>query len=284
MVLEAGGSRPLVHPNKICTFRFSTIRFDLLEWRSVIAPLAQLVEQRTLNPQVLGSNPRGGTIVMYEMNAIILCGGQGIRLRPLTEDIPKPLVHVRGRPIIDFIIEFLRNQNVTEITIAGGYLVEKLEQHFVDDNHVKVIDTGDCDIIERLKLLLTDDTKETLVVYGDTLSDVNLKELVEAHQNSRREVTVTVWPLKSSFGVFDLDASSNVTSYAEKPELDKWINIGYFVLSKSAINNLQKFTSFEAFLSDLTSRRQLHAFQHRSIQATINSWTELEEAESELIC
>ena len=65
VVLEAGGSRPLVHPNKICAFRFSTIRFDLLEWRSVIAPLAQLVEQRTLNPQVLGSNPRGGTICKF---------------------------------------------------------------------------------------------------------------------------------------------------------------------------------------------------------------------------
>ena len=62
MVLEAGGSRPLVHPNKICCF--SVFAFDLLEWRSVIAPLAQLVEQRTLNPQVLGSNPRGSTIVI----------------------------------------------------------------------------------------------------------------------------------------------------------------------------------------------------------------------------
>ena len=85
------------------------------------------------------------------MNAIILCGGQGIRLRPLTADIPKPLVPVRGRQIIDFIIEFLRNQNVTEITVAGGYLVEKLEQHFSNDMQVKVIDTGDCDIIDRLK-------------------------------------------------------------------------------------------------------------------------------------
>ena len=221
---------------------------------------------------------------MYEMNAIILCGGQGIRLRPLTEDIPKPLVRVRGRPIIDFIIEFLRNQNVTEITIAGGYLVEKLEQHFVDDNHVKVIDTGDCDIIERLKLLLAGDANETLILYGDTLSDVNLADLLSTHHKSKCEATVTVWPLKSSFGVFDLDASSNVTIYAEKPELDKWINISYSVLSKSAINNLQKFTSFEAFITDLTLHNQLHAFQHRSIQATINSRAELEEAESELIC
>ncbi|GBL21390.1 bifunctional protein GlmU [Acidimicrobiaceae bacterium] len=114
---------------------------------------------------------------MYEMNAIILCGGQGIRLRPLTADIPKPLVPVRGRPIIDFIVEFLRNQNVTDITLAGGYLVEKLEQHFLGDNHVKVIDTGDCDIIDRLKLLLSGDVTETLVLYGDTLSDVNLTDL-----------------------------------------------------------------------------------------------------------
>jgi NDP-sugar pyrophosphorylase family protein len=217
---------------------------------------------------------------MYEMNAIILCGGQGIRLRPLTVDIPKPLVPVRGRPIIDLIIEFLRNQAVTEITVAGGYLVDKLEQHFEGDQAVKVVDTGDCDIIERLKVLLIDGASETLVAYGDTLSDVNLKELLKAHQSSGREVTVTVWPLKSSFGVFDLDGYSNVTSYAEKPELDKWINIGYFILSQLAIKNLQQFKSFEAFLSDLTLRNQLHAFKHRGIHVTINSRAELEEAEN----
>ena len=142
---------------------------------------------------------------MNEMNAIILCGGQGIRLRPLTADIPKPLVPVRGRPIIDFIIEFLRNQNVTEITVAGGYLVEKLEQHFSNDMQVKVIDTGDCDIIDRLKSLLAGEANDTLVLYGDTLSDVNLTDLLSAHHESKCEATVTVWPLKSSFGVFDLD-------------------------------------------------------------------------------
>ena len=254
--------------------------FDLLEWRSVIAPLAQLVEQRTLNPQVLGSNPRGGTIVMYEMNAIILCGGQGIRLRPLTADIPKPLVPVRGRPIIDLIIEFLRNQNVTDITVAGGYLVEKLEQHFLSDNQVKVIDTGDCDIIDRLKLLLVGDANETLVLYGDTLSDVNLVDLLSAHRKSKCEATVTVWPLKSSFGIFDLDETSRVTQYEEKPELDKWINIGYFVLSKSAISALRQFKTFEEFLASLTSRRQLRAFKHRGMHITINSRAELEEAEN----
>jgi NDP-sugar pyrophosphorylase family protein len=221
---------------------------------------------------------------MYEMNAIILCGGQGIRLRPLTADIPKPLVPVRGRPIIDLIIEFLRKQDVTEITVAGGYLVEKLEQHFVDDNQVKVVDTGDCDIIDRLKLLLAGDPTETLVLYGDTLSDVNLVDLLSAHHKSNCEATVTVWPLKSSFGVFDLDETSRVANYEEKPELDKWINIGYFVLSKSAISALGQFKTFEEFLKSLTSRRQLHAFRHRGIHVTINSRAELEEAESELIC
>ena len=235
---------------------------------------------RTLNPQVLGSNPRGGTIVMNEMNAIILCGGQGIRLRPLTADIPKPLVPVRGRPIIDFIIEFLRNQNVTDITVAGGYLVEKLEQHFSSDMQVKVIDTGDCDIIDRLKSLLAGEANDTLVLYGDTLSDVNLTDLLSAHHESKCEATVTVWPLKSSFGVFDLDESSRVTKYEEKPELDKWINIGYFVLSKSAIAALAQFKTFEAFLASQTSRRQLHAFKHRGIHITINSRAELEDAEN----
>ena len=213
-------------------------------------------------------------------SAIVLCGGEGIRLRPLTADIPKPLVPVRGKPIVDFIVEFLRNQSVTDITIAGGYLVEKLEQHFKGTEYVNVVDTGNGDIITRLKQLLGTNADEILVLYGDTLSDVNLLALLDAHRLSGCEATVTVWPLKSSFGVFDLDIQSKVVKYQEKPELDKWINIGYFVLSRSAIENLNSFLTFEEFLLDLTSRNQLHAFQHRGLHVTVNSRAELEEAEN----
>ena len=213
-------------------------------------------------------------------SAIVLCGGEGIRLRPLTADIPKPLVPVRGKPIVDFIVEFLRNQGVTDITIAGGYLVEKLEQHFKGTECVNVVDTGNGDIITRLKQLLGTNADETLVLYGDTLSDVNLLALLDAHRLSGCEATVTVWPLKSSFGVFDLDIQSKVVKYQEKPELDKWINIGYFVLSQTAVTRLNAFATFEEFLNDLTLRGQLHAFQHRGIHVTVNSRAELDEAEN----
>ena len=244
--------------------------------------MVNLTKKNAFTECALTSNHIGNDIVLDKINAIVLCGGKGIRLRPLTVDIPKPLVQVRGKPIIDFIIEFLRNQNVTDITVAGGYLVEKLEQHFFIDDQIKVIDTGDCEIIERLKSLLVggevNDT--TLVLYGDTISDVNITHLISAHRESKCEATVTVYPFKSSFGIFDLDDSSRVTKYEEKPELDKWINIGYFVFSKSAIEALMQFKTMEAFLENLVSRRQLHAFKHRGIHTTVNSIAELEDAEN----
>ena len=73
---------------------------------------------------------------MTSLHAIVLCGGRGMRLRPLTEDLPKPLVPVRGRPIIDYIIDHLTASGVSNIMLAGGYLVDKLAHHF-QDSHVQ---------------------------------------------------------------------------------------------------------------------------------------------------
>ena len=210
--------------------------------------------------------------------AIVLCGGQGIRLRPLTNDVPKALVPIHGKPIIDYIVHFLRGQGIDEITIAGGYLVERLMEHF-HGTDIDVIDTGEVDIIERIRALVHQDEESVLVLYGDTLSDVSISQLLAGHQRSGAMASVTVWPLQSNFGLFELDQSDFVTSYQEKPTLDKWINIGYFVLSRSVYSQLSSFTTFESFLSSLTTNGHLHAHRHSGLHVTVNSRSELEDAE-----
>ncbi|MFZ9731707.1 MAG: nucleotidyltransferase family protein [Ilumatobacteraceae bacterium] len=213
--------------------------------------------------------------------AIVLCGGKGVRLRPLTHDLPKPLIQVRGRPIINFIVDHLISQGVHDITLAAGYKAEMLESHFRGSN-VSVIDTGDQDIAKRIKQLDNGSEGDVLVLYGDTLSDVNFAQLIDSHRSANLPATVTVWPLRSSFGLFSLDETSRVTKYEEKPVLDRWINIGYFVLSRSALDTVCNADSFEAAIQHLVSSKSLNAFPHHGLHVTVNTRSELEEAETAL--
>ncbi|MFM7306536.1 MAG: NDP-sugar synthase [Actinomycetota bacterium] len=218
-----------------------------------------------------GSTPR----------AIVLCGGQGVRLRPLTYDLPKPLIQVRGRPIIDFIVDHLRSEHINDITLAAGYKAEMLIEHFRNSD-VKVVDTGDQDIAHRIRQLDDGSAGDTLVLYGDTLSDVDFTGLLDSHRRAGLSATVTVWPLRSSFGLFKIDDKSRVASYEEKPVLDRWINIGYFAFSRAALNVVCSSTSFEGALRRLVADGALNAFPHHGLHVTVNTRSELEDAETAL--
>ena len=213
--------------------------------------------------------------------AIVLCGGKGVRLRPLTHDLPKPLIQVRGRPIINFIVDHLISQGVHDITLAAGYKAEMMETHFRGSN-VSVVDTGDQDIAKRIRQLDNGSKDDVLVLYGDTLSDVNFAQLIDSHRSANLPATVTVWPLRSSFGLFSLDESSRVAKYEEKPVLDRWINIGYFVLSRSALDVVCSADTFEVAIQHLVSSKSLNAFAHHGLHVTVNTRSELEEAETSL--
>jgi len=213
--------------------------------------------------------------------AVVLCGGKGIRLRPLTNHFPKPLVEVRGRPIIDFIVNHLRKNSVSEIVLAGGYKWDLLRDYFVDSN-IAVIDTGDVDIIQRIRMLDDGVEDELLVLYGDTLSDVNIHSLLRAHRISGCSATVTVWPLQSSFGLFSIGENNLITSYHEKPVLEHWINIGYFVFNREVLELLARFSKFEELIEYLVIAGGLNAYRHSGLHVTVNTRSELEEAEESL--
>ena len=96
------------------------------------------------------------------------------------------------------------------------------------------------------------------------------------------QATVSVWPLKSQFGIFELGKNDRVISFKEKPVLDKWINIGYFCLSKGLIPMIKKHSKFEKFLEKLIEENKLIAYKHKGLHITINTLKELEEAEKKI--
>jgi len=174
------------------------------------------------------------------MKAIILSGGQGLRLRPLTEDRPKPLIEVNGRPIAEHQIEWLvKGSGVDEIVFACGYKWDKLRDHFGSDFHgvsikysVEEAPLGTGGAIKKALSMFPED-EAAAVVNGDVLTDLPLARLVDSHQKAGGvAVTMLLVPYKSRFGVVHIDKLKMVRGFEEKPAFpDVWINGGAYVMS-----------------------------------------------------
>ncbi len=223
--------------------------------------------------------------MINEIPVVILCGGKGERLYPLTIDIPKPLIEIKGKPILGYIIEHLKKYHVHNLIITAGYKAEKIEEYF-DNNQrdlkVQIVNSGDVDIIKRIQDAGKYIKSDFLVLYGDTLSDVNINELIKFHRTNNQNVTMTAWPLVSQFGLVEITPEGKVTSFKEKPILDKWINIGYFYFRQKTFDFFNKFNCFQDFLYFVAEKGELNAYRHRGFHITVNTLKELEEAEENL--
>ena len=220
------------------------------------------------------------------MNTIILCGGKGERLKPLTLEIPKPLVSIKGKPILWYIIKQLERYGINELSVAVGYkssiIREYLKENFAHLN-IKIFDDGDVDIIKRIKSVVSfkaDD--DILILYGDTISDVDIDKLVSFSEKNKKSGTLTVWPLSTEFGIVEINENQEITSFKEKPRLDKWINIGYFIMRKELFKYLNDFDKFEDFLKFCGSNGLLNAYKHDGEHFTVNNLVELELVEQNI--
>jgi len=217
-----------------------------------------------------------------KVTALILCGGRGERLRPLTNMLPKPLVRLRGRPILSYLLDYLKKYGIEDVVIAAGFKAEIIHKYFEEnyrDLNVKIVNSGDVDIIERIKSCSSQIKDDFILLYGDTLANVNLKHLQEFHFSHRLKATITLWPLKSSFGLFELDQDGNVVNFREKPTLNQSINIGYFYYEQEILSWINDFATYAEFLEYLANQRKLKGFMHHGVHLTVNTLRELEEAE-----
>ena len=214
------------------------------------------------------------------MNTILLCGGKGERLKPLTLEIPKPMVPVNGQPILYYILKRLANFNINKIHIAVGYKSSIIKDYLVSNflnMDIRIIDDGDVDIIYRVRSLAEiSQNEDMMILYGDTISDVNINDLIDFNKKDAKRNTITIHPLRTNFGIVEIDNNMNVVEFLEKPELDKWINIGYFILKKEFFKQLDKFNKFEDFLKFLSQAGSLNAFKHKGLHYTVNNFAELE--------
>ena len=116
-----------------------------------------------------------------KLEAIVLCGGYGKRLTNITQKIPKPLIKIHNKPILEYIIDHLLFYNINKINLAVGYksnLIKKFIVSRYNLSSIKIYDDGIISIIQRIKNILKNSTSEyVLIIYGDTISDININNI-----------------------------------------------------------------------------------------------------------
>jgi NDP-sugar pyrophosphorylase family protein len=172
--------------------------------------------------------------------AIILAGGKGERLRPLTNDRPKPMVEIAGKPILGYQIDSLRSAGVTDIVISCGYKHDIIEEYFGDGHDfglnisytIEEAPLGRGGGIKAAMKKLPSNWTETLVLNGDILCKINFKDFFDTHLKAEATVTDLVVPLRSPYGIVDFNDKNQVLGFREKPILPFWINGGIYVFSR----------------------------------------------------
>lgn len=191
------------------------------------------------------------------VTAVIMAGGFGTRLRPLTNDVPKPLLPVGDRPLMERTIERLRRSGIRRVNVATHYLSDKITDHFGDGREFGVemhYVTEDRPLGTAGALRLMESPKgPMLVVNGDILTGVNFQDMLAYHRQSGAVATVGVrkYDVEVPYGVVDC-MGATVAALREKPVQQFMVNAGMYLLEPAAISYIPDGERFD--MTDLIQR------------------------------
>ncbi len=217
-----------------------------------------------------------------EETVVILCGGKGLRLRPITKDIPKPLVEIDDKPILEHIINHFLSFKFTKFIIATGYkskMIEEFMKRKFSDIDYTIVNSGDVSILERIRSCIKNIQDNCILCYGDTLTNININQLRKISKKNKKSIIVSSYSIRIPFGVMSINSSNNVTTFEEKPLLTQVMNIGFFYIPNITFNVFAKYKKFETLLSNLAKQKKLIAFKHSGVHITVNTVAELENAQ-----
>jgi glucose-1-phosphate cytidylyltransferase len=200
---------------------------------------------------------------------VVLCGGRGTRLQEHTHSIPKALVEIGGRPILWHVVRIYASQGARRFVLCTGYLGEMIESFVGSESwpepiRIECVDTGlDTPTGGRIKLVEERLDGAFHATYADGVANVDLAALSEFHRAHGDLATVTVVRPHSQFGVAELGRDGRVLGFTEKPQLDHWVNGGFFVLEPGVLGYLEESSVLEREpLERLAADEQLHAYRH----------------------
>lgn len=221
-------------------------------------------------------------------HAIILAGGKGERLRPFTNDRPKVMVEVAGKPILFWQIEWLKSFGIDKFVLAVSYKHEVIQEFL---NHGK--DLGievDYSIEEKplgrggaikqaFSSPLLEGVEDVVVTNGDIITKFDLSQMVDRHQQNQALVTLLLTPYLSRWGVVKVDEENHVLGFEEKPRLPYWINGGIYLFNKQLEPLLPKEGDHEKETFPKISKDKFLAFKDEGFWRAVDVVKDRSEAE-----
>jgi len=199
------------------------------------------------------------------MNAVIMAGGEGTRLKSVTGDLPKPMAKLCGRPILEHILELLRRSGIREACITLRYRPEEIRNYFGSGErfgmklcyHEEDAPLGTAGGVRACRDFYGD--RDFLVLSGDCVCDFDLRPLMEAHRRHRPSVTMGLYAHETplQYGIVLTDSAGRVVSFVEKPDwtrvVSDLVNTGIYVVSPAAMEFVPEGKPFD-FSRDLFPR------------------------------
>ena len=207
------------------------------------------------------------------MKAFVLAGGEGTRLRPYTYNVPKPMLMLGGRPILQFVIENLKRAGITDITLTIGYKSEQFKEYFGDGSRLGLkldyaVETEKMNTAGSITPF-SGKVKETfLVVMGDHLTDIDLSEMVRQHRKSGCIATIALYHAKIplEYGVANVE-KGNVVGFTEKPLLHYHYNTAIYVFEPKIFDYIKGREDFakDVFPRMLKAGEKINAYVFDSV-------------------
>lgn len=183
------------------------------------------------------------------MQAVILSGGFGTRMRPLTYTTPKPLLPILNKPLIEHVVDSLPRE-VDEVIIAANYKIDMLKEYFEDfdaERDIKIVDEpkplGTGGAVKNVESHLTD---TFFVINADIISSLNLEKYLDFYRSKDAIAAISAWEVDDpeEFGIFALNEESRILKFQEKPEsweaFSNTINAGHYILEPEVLDLISK--------------------------------------------
>lgn len=204
---------------------------------------------------------------MTVSQAVILCGGRGERLRPLTDEMPKPMVSVNGRPFLQYLLEQLAENGINRFVLLTGYLGEKIVEYFGDGSpwgwSISYSNgPGEWSTTKRIHEALDHIDEQFLLLYSDNFAQLRLSELAQVNRDRNSAITLSV--VRKFPGNIRLDSNSSVAKYDSRRSDSSadYVEIGYSLISKRKIGaclDEHIHENFSSVIQSLTDNQQVSA-------------------------
>lgn len=221
------------------------------------------------------------------LTALVLAGGQGERLRPYTENRPKPMVPVNGRPVLEYHLTWLRDGGVKKAFLLCGYLHNVIKEHFGEGNSlgmeleyvVEEEPLGTGGAIKQGLARLDSGVELAIATNGDTITEQSVGDLVRVHQQHSGLATVMLVSLISPYGIVDTEDDGRVREFVEKPALPYWLNAGVYVLDPAVQAYLPDRGDYERTAFPALARDgQMYSYKSTALWIGVDTVKDLSDA------